>query len=628
MSQHSTPIAPNLAPITAASASAPAAAPVLPAAAAADLKLYVRLAWRWAWLVVLCALIGGAAAYLVSVRMTPIYQAASKVIINEARTPGTASYGASYNDILASERVARTYADLMLRSTVRDAALVRLGIDPARDPQLAAQAITAITATPVRDTQLVALMVEGPYPDLAAALANALPTVFVEELREIQAGRFAESKASLTEQLDEMSRQVETLKLQLAELEAQHTAQEALEYTQLSNALTQSQTAYTNLLQSYETLRLTEAQSTDSIVLIEPAAIPNAPVRPRVLVNTLLAAVLGALAALGIVFLVEYLDDRIRTPEDLARIVPLSVLGGIGMAPTPQDHKRGRAARRSPRRGAATASAPVPARAVGLISLDAPRHAIVEAYRRLRTNLQYANLDCDLKTLLITSAISGEGKSITAANLAVVMAQAGVRVILIDADLRKPRQHQLFGLYGQPGLTDALRSGEVTPELLQKVPGVPMLRVLTAGEIVPNPSEVLGSQRMRQLAADLQADADILIFDTPPLLAVTDAAVVGRLADGALLVVDSRKTPAGAVQRTFQALQQVNVNVVGAVLNRLATGGRAYDYYYYYTHASYGSGNSGGDGSGPGASGSDYAGEPVETSPSGMLSLGAVGASD
>ncbi len=510
---------------------------------------------------VLCAGIGGGAAFFVSLNMTPIYQAASKVMINEARTPSATNY----NDILASERIARTYADLMKRDSVLAEAFVRLGLDPA----LAPGQITAVTVSPVRDTQLVALTIEGPNPQLVAAVANTLPAVFVDELRKIQSSRFAESKASLAQQLDTMSRQVETTQLRLGELEQQRTAQEELEYTQLSSALTQYQTSYANLLQSFETLRLTEAQSTDSVVLMEAAVLPPAPVRPRVLVNTLLAAVVGALAALGIVFLLESLDDRIQTPEDLQRIAPLPVLGAIGVTPAAP-------------RGAGDAAG-----AAGLISVGDPHHPIVEAYRRLRTNLQYYNLDAGLTSLLFTSAEAGEGKSSTSANLAVVMAQAGVRVILVDADLRKPRQHQIFGALRQPGLAEALRSG-FTPELLQPIAGVPNLRLLASGETVPNPADVLGSQRMRQLFDQLRAEADFLIFDTPPLLAVTDAQIVGRLVDGALLVVNSQKTSAGAVHRALESLAQVNVPVMGAILNRLAGAGRAYYYYYhYYSHEYY-----------------------------------------
>ena len=545
-----------------------------------DVKMYARLAWRWLWLVVLCALVAGAAAFLVSLNMTPIYQAASKVMINEARTPAGGVYGANYNDILASERVARTYADLMKRDSVMAEAFVQLGLDPA----LVESQITAVTVSPVRDTQLVALTFEGPNPQLVAAVANTLPSVFVDELHAIQSGRFAESKASLGRQLDEMSRQVETAKLRLGELEQQRTAQEEMEYTQLSGVLPEYQTSYANLLQSFEALRLTEAQSTDSVVLMEAAAAPTTPVRPRVLVNTLLAAVVGALAALGTVFLLEYLDDRVQTPEDLQRIANVPVLGAIGVTPGTRGGKGGATGNahggdveEDEELGAAT-----------LISVADPRHPIVEAYRRLRTNLQYYNLDASLTSLLLTSAEAGEGKSSSSANLAVVMAQSGARVILVDADLRKPRQHRIFGVPRQPGLAEALRGG-YAPELLRPVPGVPNLRLLTSGETVPNPAEILGSQRMRQLVEQLHAEADFIIFDTPPLLAVTDAQIVGHLADGALLVINSQKTSAGAVHRALESLAQVNVPVMGAVLNRLSGAGRSYYYFYYhnYSHCYY-----------------------------------------
>jgi len=524
-----------------------------------DLKIYVRLALRWLWLVVLCSLIGGAGAWWVNTNTTPIYQASSKIMISEGRNAANANYG----DILLSERVARTYAELMRRQLVIQQVFERLGLDPA----LAGSQIASISVTPIRDTQLVQLTVESPSPDLAAAVANSLPTVFLDELRATQLSRFAESKASLSSQLETLSRQVEETKLQLSELENPRTSVEELEYTRLNNALTQYQTSYANLLQSFEELRLTEAQSLDTIVLMDPASAPTNPVRPRVLTNTLLAAVMGALAALGIVFLVEYLDDRVQTPDDLRRIADLPVLGAIAKIPA----GRGKAKRSG-----------------NLLSITQPRHPIVEAYRRLRTNLQFYNLDEGLRSLAITSAEGGEGKSVTAANLAVVMAQSGLSVVLVDADLRKPQLHHIFDLPRKPGLAEALIAGELNPALLQPAPGVANLRVLTCGDSVPNPAEVMGSHRMRDLAAHLETVADVVIYDTPPVLAVTDALVAGQLADGVLLVVNTLKTSAGAVHRAIEALTQVNRPPMGAVLNRLSGSGRSYYYYYqYYTYGYY-----------------------------------------
>ena len=515
-----------------------------------DLKVYGRLALRWAWLVILCGLVAGVIAYAYSSSQTRIYQAISKVMINEARSPANPNY----NDILTSERAARTYANLMQRdSTIRET-LARLGLDV----DAVRKQVGAVSVSPVRDTQLVQVSVESPNPELAAAVANSLPPTFADGLRKIQLSRFAESKASLAQQLDELSRQIEAAQLRIGALENTGTVQAELELSRLRNELVQYQTSRANLLNSYEALRLTEAQSVDNIVLIEPADAPLGPVRPRVLVNTLLAVVVGALLALGVVFLLEYLDDRVRTPDDLRRIADVPVMGAIARVPANLEAENNGV----------------------LLSIAQPRHPIVEAYRRLRANLQYYSLDATLRSMVVTSAEAGEGKSMTSANLAVVMAQSGLSVILVDADLRKPKQHRMWGLPRQPGLAEALVMGEVPPGLLNPVAGVPNLRILTAGEKIPNPAEVLGSLRMQHMAEKLLEIADMVIYDTPPVLAVADAPIMARITDGALLVINSQKTSSAAIHRALEAMLQVNVHVMGAVLNQLTAMGRSYYYYY------------------------------------------------
>lgn len=521
-----------------------------------DLLVYVRMGWRWLWLIVLVALLAGGAAYLFTRNMTPIYQASATLMIKTGR----GASGDSYANYLTDEKAGRTYSDLMKRASVMRQVFTRLGLEPS----LVKKQIATISVNPVRDTQLLQLAVDGPNPELVAAVANTLPQVFLDELRQIQSSRYAESKASLSEQLDQLTRQIETTKLQLTEIAEQRTAQEQLEFSRLSNALTQYETSYANLLQSFEQLRLAEAESSDTIVIMEPAAVPDAPVRPRLLYNVLLALVVGALAALGVVFLIEYLDDRVQTPEDLRRIVDTPVLGAIAQLPSNKVKSGG---------------------AEHLISIGEPRHPVVEAYRRLRTNLQFYNIDAGLKSIVVTSSVASEGKSSTSANLAVVMAQSGLSVVLVDADLRKPKQHTNFGLPRRPGLAEALVTGQVADSALQPVANVPTLRVLTAGESVPNPAELLGSQRMRQLMQQLAEQVDIILYDTPPLLAVTDAQVIGHLADGALLVINTHKTAGAAVHRAVEALIQAKVPLMGVVLNRLSTASHGYYYYYYHDYA-------------------------------------------
>jgi capsular exopolysaccharide synthesis family protein len=221
----------------------------------------------------------------------------------------------------------------------------------------------------------------------------------------------------------------------------------------------------------------------------------------------------------------------------------------------------------------------------GLIAALQPRHPITEAYRSLRTNLQFSSIDDSLHSFLVTSATPGEGKTTTAANIAVVIAQSGRSVLLIDADIRKPQQHKIFDQPKVPGLTDALVAGDAPLDLFIRETNVPNLQLLTAGKDAPNPAELLGSHRMQQLVNQLQERVDVLIFDAPPLLAVTDAQILAKHSQGVLLVINTEKTPRAMVARAVESLERANARLFGTVLNRLARSARSY--YYYYDAYSY-----------------------------------------
>jgi capsular exopolysaccharide synthesis family protein len=214
-----------------------------------------------------------------------------------------------------------------------------------------------------------------------------------------------------------------------------------------------------------------------------------------------------------------------------------------------------------------------------LITISEPRSAISEAYRTLRTNLDFASLDSALKTLAVTSAGVGEGKSSTLANLAVISAQTGRKVIVVDADLRRPTIHQLFGLKNDTGLTTAMMSGtaQATPPL--QATSVEGLSVLTSGPLPPNPAELMGSRRMDEIIAYLAEEADQVFFDTPPVVAVTDAAVLATKVDGVLLVISAGKTRREYARLAVQRLQQINARLVGTVLTNVTLGAGFQGYY-------------------------------------------------
>ncbi len=213
-----------------------------------------------------------------------------------------------------------------------------------------------------------------------------------------------------------------------------------------------------------------------------------------------------------------------------------------------------------------------------LVTVAQPRSPISEAYRSLRTSIQFLSLDRIVQTILVTSAGPGEGKSTTLANLAVTFAEAGREVIVVDCDLRRPSLHQVFGRPNEHGLTAAMRDEQPLASLLTQT-DVPHLRLLPSGPLPPNPSELLGSQRMDRIIESLRSAADVVLFDSPPTIAVTDASVLGAKVDGVLLVVSAGKTKRDHALRAKTMLQKGNAKVLGVVLNNVKFDGSLYQYY-------------------------------------------------
>ncbi|HUE75258.1 MAG TPA: CpsD/CapB family tyrosine-protein kinase [Chloroflexota bacterium] len=213
-----------------------------------------------------------------------------------------------------------------------------------------------------------------------------------------------------------------------------------------------------------------------------------------------------------------------------------------------------------------------------LVTIADPRSPVSEAYRTLRTNIQFSSLDRPVRTLLVTSTSAAEGKSTTIANLAVTFASAGNQVVLVDSDLRRPSLDGLFGLNNAKGLTSIMLD-DSDPTLVLQPTQVDRLRVLTSGPLPPNPSELLGSQRLDRILKTLSESVDLVLLDCPPIIAVTDAAVLARKVDAVLLVVNAGKTRREHAARARQLLDKVNANVLGVVLNNAQTDTSLYQYY-------------------------------------------------
>ncbi len=516
-----------------------------------ELRAYLFMFWRWAWLLVLATVVAAVGTYFISKRMTPVYEATTTLLISQP----TNNSNTDYTAILTSERLASTYAQMITQRPVLESVIQRLNLplEPAALGKMA-------NVQPVSNTQLIEIKVEDTNPGRAAEIANALYAVFSEQNQALQSARFASSKESLSSQLAQVDQQIQDTSGRIAALDSGEASQ--AERDRLETALAQYRQTYASLLQSFEQVRVAEAQATSNVVQVDPAVTPEVPVRPRTLINTVLAGIVGLMLAVGLVFLVEALDDTLN-PDQITRQLGLPVLGII--------------ARHNSEDGQPIVSAQ-------------PRSPVAEAFRSLRTNIQFASVDRELRTLLITSPSPSEGKSTVVANLAAALAQSGRKVAVVEADLRRPVVHKRLGLSNRQGLSALFVQSQVNLNGSLQETGIENLRALTAGSIPPNPAELLGSEKMSQILADIGELVDTIVLDTPPVLAVTDSTVLATRVDGVLLVVKPGVTKLAAARLAVDQLEHVGARVLGIVLNEVELGRSRYGYYRnrgYYTYYDY-----------------------------------------
>jgi non-specific protein-tyrosine kinase len=518
-----------------------------------ELRIYYLIIRKWLWLILLCTALASFSAFLFSIQQTTVYEADSKVLLDNSK-PTTES--TTIDNILASNRVVSTYAELFASREALEGVLKELEEERGKgEPD-----ILELFVTPQRDTALLELRVESNDIEAAIFIANRLPQVVEGQQRERQAKRYKAAREQFEEQLDQIATEIEQINEKIALLD-----KDASEINRLEGDLNLQNITYQTVLQDISVIQLAEIENANLLSVVESAVLPEEPIRPRLLLNTLLAAIVGAIVGLGVGFLREYLDDTIKASHNLKEVFGLNVLAPIG---------------RIEGEGKRT-----------LVHTLGKRSRMAEAYRMLRTNLRFVSVDKDkdksMKTLLITSPKPGEGKSTTAANLAVVLAQEDKdrQVILVDADLRRPVQQEFFEIKIRPGLTNALADKEDTVEkyLRQyKDPKLKNLRILPCGIKPPNPSELLGSERMKKLLDELQKLAYYVIIDSPPVLAVSDTSVLaGNTQCGVLLVLRANQTKYEIAISAIEQLESVNAKPLGLILNDVSDSGDGYYYYYY-----------------------------------------------
>ena len=506
---------------------------------------------RWWYLIVASALLAAITSFLVVRQEPTLYQSNTTLMIGrpfESLNPDT-------SQLWLSQTLAQTYAGFAHREPVQLATMAALGLEWL--PQYSAYVPP--------QTQFVEIAVVDTDPSRAQAVAAELANQLIQLSPSGEANEEQQRQFFINQQLDELQTQIEDTKneIEVKQLElgalfsAREIADAQVQIQALQEKLNTLQLNYATLLSS------SDRQATNALTIIEPAALPETPVDSRQELKILLATAFGVSLAIAAAHVLEFLNDSIQAEADVARVTDAPLLAEI-----PQTHFDKEVF-------------------VG----DHPRAPATEAYRHLRTSLRFSNMDREAKVVVISSALSSEGKSKTAGNLALVMAQAGLNVLLVDADLRKPRQHQHFQLRQQLGLSGLLLAmknvddnderHEIIQRYVQQVPGQ-SLSVLTSGVQPPNPAEILGSGSMLQLLTDLSEMYDQVIIDTPPTLVVTDAATLAHQADAVLLVVRAGKTRRRNLRQTVNRLREIGAPLAGLVLNGVNI--RQTSGFYYYNN--------------------------------------------
>jgi succinoglycan biosynthesis transport protein ExoP len=512
-----------------------------------ELREIAATLWKWLWLIVLATAVAAVFSWFAVKEQPPIYETSTTLMIGQTIQKVSPNYAEFYT----SERLAQTYSELIQREPVLKSTAAALGFEGQwRDLR------HQVSVNLVPGTELIEILVTDTDPERAKQIADEIARQLMATVE--QAGPQRDYRQFIQEQVATLPPKIQAAQEEIGRLEAE------LAQTSSARQIQDMQNRINTLEKQINDWQATFAQyqlllgdtGVNVLTVIEEAPLPTEPVGLSWMIQVALAAAIGMVLAVGAAFLIEYLDDALQSTEDLEKATGLTVLGAISRIPGDDISEM-------------------------LITAHQPKSHISEAYRVLRTNLLFSSPDRPLHSVLVTSPDVLEGKSTMAANLAVVMAQDGKSVVLVDADLRRPILHTIFQLPNQQGLTSTLLDGESVPDGRLQDTEVENLQVLTTGPLPPNPSELLGSQSMHHIIERLGKKVDVILFDTPPVLLVTDAAVLAPRVDGVLMVVEAGQTRQGAVRRATENLRNVGANLLGAALNRIPIRGRG-GYYYYY----------------------------------------------
>jgi capsular exopolysaccharide synthesis family protein len=521
-----------------------------------ELRDYLRILRRRKRVVAAVVVVVVGATLAFSYLQTPVYRASARVLLQSSASDTL--FNQNTGQPLDVNQV-QTEIQVVASQPVQDKVRSQLGSAP------------AISAVPVGQTDVIDIRSDSTSAARAAQVANAYANAYIDVRRTQQVDDLLAAATQIKAKIADLQKQIDLLNAEAAKAPPDQVASIG---SRRDDLVTQ-QDAFNQKLNETD---VESALQSGGAQLVAQATAPGTPIKPRPRRNGAIALVVGLLAGIGLAFLIERHDDSIKSQDDLERaghghVATLGLIPAVSGWKNPDEER--------------------------VVSLLDPRSPTTEAYRALRTSIQFLGLDHPVHVLQITSPSASEGKTTTLANLGVALASTGRRVVLISSDLRRPRIDKFFGLHDDVGLTSVILGEVPLTAALQRVPDVDGLSILASGPSPPNPSELLGSARAAEVIAALRDDFDMVLLDSPPVLPVTDAAVLSAQADATLLVATAGKTRRRDFGRAVELLRQVEAPLVGCVLNGVSTAsGYGYGYgYYRYEYAADGGRAASGNGS-------------------------------
>lgn len=515
-----------------------------------DLRDFYRVVRSRLWIIITAVVVTFAVATGVSLLQPRIYEAEANLLI--AEQSGSSGFDAALTGFsVQPERGLQTQVRMLKMRPAFERTIRRLDLRMHPDELFERTEIVA-----EGQTNIVTIRVSDGNAEDAAETANTLAEEYALWVRDFTRSRIKAAS-------DEVQSELDKLKAEMAAL-SKAAGRNPTEAQRLSLQIAAQD--YAGLSEELRQLKVREQMEVGPVQVVNTAVVPEKPVSPTPVRNALLGLIAGLVLGTAVAFIVESLDTSVKDSATVGELVGAPVLGVV---PLQRDDIAGGVVLNR------TASAPV-----------------AEAFRGIRNSLDFVNFEHDIKTLLVTSAAPGEGKSTVAANLAEGLARAGRRVVIVSVDFHRPRSAAYLGTSENLGLSHVL-SGQYGLEVCLQSTGEGGPVVLAAGKVPPNPSELLGSERMGALIEQLEARADWVILDAPPVLAVADTTAVSKWADGAVMVVRANKTTKDMVERAVQMMQGVGSRIVGAVLLGVSegqSGAGSYSYSSYATRRTRGSG--------------------------------------